>query len=135
MSEDQNDDSIPDIGAPPPPPPPIPRPVQPLAYGRDEVRAPRTPFFVRMMIGFFGFVLATVLWFWLGSMVFRDAGTLWAGWVFMTAALLGLALYLRLRFRFSGAGYGIAGALLFAGVLILGLVILVIGYCATHKVL
>ena len=48
------------------------------------------------------------------------------GWVLMTAALLGLALYLRKRYGRAGYGYGILLVLLMA----VGLVLLIIGICS-----
>ena len=117
-----------DQPAPPPLPPPLPRAALPLRYGTEPPAAPGN-FVLRMMLGFFGYLLVSAGWAALAVRLRLRGELLWGVWVLMTGGLLGLALYLRIRFRFSGFGYGILTALLIGVLLVVGLVVLLIGMC------
>lgn len=121
------------VPAPPLPPPPPPRPVMSLEYGQGR-SGPKTPAFLRFLIGFVGYIVVSAAWFWIGFAVGASASTVWLTWAAMTCAAFGVALYVRIRYRFSGVGYGIAAALLLAFLLIVGLVLLIIGLCASKPV-
>jgi hypothetical protein len=102
--------------------------VVPLRYGAEPPAPPGT-FMLRMMLGFFGYLLVSAGWAALAVRLRLKAEVLWAVWLLMTGGLLGLALYLRVRFRFSGFGYGILSALVLGMLLVVGLVVLLIGVC------
>lgn len=136
-------------GNPPPPPrpapPPLPRQVVPLEYGHAtdpaERRRARLKTLGRMALGCVGYIGVSIAWFGLGGTIIsrsssgRPVGSarydlLWLGWLAMTLALLGGALFLRLRFRIKGYGYGILAAL---GLVFVGIPLLIIGICFYSK--
>src|SRR4051794_29183688 len=107
-----------------PAPPPLPsRAVVPLEYGLAtdpaERRRARRKTLGRVALGCVGYIVLSAAWFGFGNTLFAygvvgGSGSLyvlWGGWVAMTLALLGGALYLRLRFRIRGYGFGILTAL------------------------
>ena len=114
---------------PPPLPPPLPKPVVPLRYSADERPPAPGNFLLRMMLGFFGYIIVSGAWAALAVRLRLGGETLWGVWTVMTGGLLALALYLRVRYRFSGFGYGILTALLLGVLLVVGLILLIIGLC------
>ena len=106
--------------------PPPPRPVLPLEYGSYERPRPRSrlAFAGRIVAGFVGYIVLSVGWVRLATGHLLPA-TILFGWVVMTAALLGLALYLRTRHGRAGYGYGI----LLVFLIPLGLALLLMGLC------
>ena len=106
-------------------PPPEPRTVLPLEYD-SNARPPSTLAFVgRIAAGFVGYIVLTIVWLRIAAGSRLSGPTVIFGWVLMTTALLGLALYLRKRYGRAGYGYGILLVLLMA----VGLVLLIIGLC------
>ena len=108
-------------------PPPAPRPVLPLEYGSYERPRPRSrlAFAGRIVAGFVGYIVLSVGWARFADGSHLKPGVALAGWVAMTAALLGLAYYLRTRHGRAGYGYGIMLVFLIP----LGLVLLLLGLC------
>ena len=107
-------------------PPPLPRPVLPLEYGAYERPRPRSrlAFAGRIVGGFIGYIVLSVGWARFAGTNLKP-GVALAGWAAMTAALLGLAYYLRTRRGRAGYGYGI----LLVFLLPLGLFLLLLGLC------
>ena len=97
-------------------------------YGTEQPRPPGT-FTLRMMLGFFGYLLVSAAWAWLAMRLRLRGEIMWGVWTVTTGGLLALALYLRVRYGFSGFGYGILTALLVGMLLVVGLVILLMGMC------
>ena len=140
MSGELRDSSPPSSGGPPAPatppplpavPPPLPRSVLPLEYGPSP-SGRRGPMAARVALGFFAYVALSVGWAYVGLGSHAPPRAVAAVWAVMTLGLLGLALYLRIRHGRAGYGYGILLALLAGGLLIAGLVLLIIGLCASR---
>ena len=134
MSGELTDSSPPSSGAPPPlpaVPPPLPRTVLPLEYGPPP-SGRRGPMAARVALGFFAYVALSVGWAYVGLGSNVPPRSVAAVWAVMTLGLLGLALYVRIRHGRAGYGYGILLALLAGGLLIAGLVLLIIGLCASR---
>ena len=106
---------------------PEPRPVVPLEYGSYQSRPPRSrlAFAGRIVAGFVGYIVLSVGWARFATGSHLKPGVAFAGWVAMTAGLLGLAFYLRTRHGRAGYGYGI----LLVFLIPLGLFLLLLGLC------
>jgi hypothetical protein len=104
-----------------------PIPVMPLEYGlRDSSRSGSwAAFFARIVAGFLGFILLSLGWVRTGAALRLNPGVILIGWLVMTAALLGLAVFVRNRYGRAGYGYGIL--LVFAA--LFGIILLIIGLC------
>jgi hypothetical protein len=119
-------------------PPPLPQRVVPLQYGHAidpvERRRARLKTLGRTALGCVGYIGLGAAWFGFGSLLVRGNSVfgkdrydlLWAGWLALTLALLGGALFIRLRYRIAGYGYGILAAI---ALICVGIPLLIIGYC------
>ena len=103
-----------------------PRPVLPLEYGSYDRPPSRLAFAGRIVAGFVGYIVLNIVWIRVAAGSRLNPPTIVFGWVLMTAALLGLAFYLRKRYGRAGYGFGILLVLLMA----VGLVLLIIGICS-----
>jgi hypothetical protein len=106
-----------------------PPPVPPHQYSSQPLR--RSDFVaLRVLTGFFGYLLVTLVWFVAGAKREVPLAKTVAVWSAVTAGLLGVALYLNRRHGCAGYGYGILLSLLVGSVVIGGVVLLVAGLCA-----
>jgi hypothetical protein len=109
--------------------PPEPIPALPLEYGSYNRPPSRLAFFGRIVAGFFGYIVLSVVWFRFAAASRLGPVVLLAGWAAMTAALLGFAYYLRRRHGRAGYGYGI----LLVFLVVAGVILLIIGICWNAK--
>jgi hypothetical protein len=116
---------------------PPPLPAQPIPYatplppGKTGV-----PVGGRWAIGCSGYIVLSVLWFFVAAFLNGMGLPPWSGlvgWVVMTVGLLGIALFLRIRYGYKGYGYGILSVLGAAALLILGCFLLIAMICGSGR--
>ena len=105
-------------------------PPTPLDYTTPEPRPePTTPRGERVLLGCLAYVMLCIFWFAAASAFSLGWTLTLAGFVNLTAALLGIAVLIRIRYRFSGFGYGVLLALGATLLVLAGIVMLIASTC------